>query len=180
VVTAPIGQDVLVGGGGTNPIDRVQVFTASRRKWSRLLLVFAAFVALGLATAVAGQPAAIGWVVIGCSGTGLVVSAWQLIVPGRLVVTETEIEVRNLWRRWSRDLARCGPFLVWRAPTGGRSLVVFDHPDDESRRGPRMNQRACGHSSALPDTYGRRAGELARVLNEARAQARSRATNAVP
>jgi hypothetical protein len=167
----PIGQDAQVGDGGAGTVERVEVFTASRRKWFRLLIACAAFVALGVVMAMSGELAAIAWLWVASSCTGLVVSAWQLVAPGRLVVSETEIEVRNLWRRWSRDLARCGPFSVWRAPTGGRTLVVFDHPDDESRRGARMNQRACGHSSALPDTYGRPAGELAQILNEAREHA---------
>ena len=175
-----IGQDGFVGDGGTETTNRLGTFTASRRKWFRLLIAFAAFAALGIVMALTRQLAVIAWLWLAVSATGLVVSAWQLIAPGRLVISDGEIDVRNLWRRWSRDLARCGPFLVWRASSGGRSLVVFDHPDDASRRGPRMNQRACGHSSALPDTYGRGAAELARILNEARERAASHTTNASP
>jgi hypothetical protein len=167
----PIGQDAFVGEGGTETTNRVAIFSASRRKWLRLLIASTVFVVLGIVMALTRELAAIAWLWLVASGTWLVVSLWQVIAPGRLVVSETEIEVRNLWRHWSRDLARCGPFVVWRASSGGRTLVVFDHPDDASRRGPRMNQRACGHSSALPDTYGQRAGELAQILNDAREHA---------
>ena len=155
-------------------------FTASRRKWFGMLAVFAVFVAAGLYLALGGDSVVIGWILVVFFGTGLLLSIWQVIAPGSLVVTDATIEVSHMGRHWSRDLARCGPFAVWRNPVARQELVVFDHPEDEAHKLSGVSRELSGHSSALPDTYGHPAGELARTLNEARARAQSGADGTVP
>jgi hypothetical protein len=89
------------------------------------------------------------------------------------VVTPTTIEVTGLGRRrGSYDLASCGEFEVWRNPFSLRQyLVVFDYPEDDAKRLATMSRGLSGHSSALPDSYGMKAAELADILNGARATA---------
>jgi hypothetical protein len=145
-----------------------------------MLALFAVFVAGGLYLALGGESVIIGWILVVFFGTGLLVSIWQLLAPDRLVVTDTTIEVSHMGRHWSRDLARCGPFDVWRNPAARHELVVFDHPEDEAHKLSGVSREVSGHSSALPDTYGLPAAELARTLNEARARALSGADPTAP
>jgi hypothetical protein len=145
-----------------------------------MLALFAVLVAGGLYLALGGESVVIGWILVVFFGTGLLLSVWQLIAPGRLVVTDTTIEVSHMGRHWSRDLARCGPLDVWRNPAARQELVVFDHPEDEADKLSGMSREVSGHSSALPDTYGHPAGELARTLNEARARAHFGADGTAP
>jgi hypothetical protein len=132
------------------------------------LLVFLGFV-IALV-----QHNAFGWVVVFFFGLGLIVAVWQLVAPGHLVITPTAIEVTALWRRYSRDLASCSEFDVWRLPRTGQRLVVFDHPLDSAKRMGRLNKGYAGRSGSLPDTYGMDAVALAALLNQARAAALAR------
>ena len=149
------------------------VFRASRRKWLLMFALAALFVVLGFVIAIV-QHNAFGWVAVFFFGLGLVVAGWQLVAPGQLVVTPTALEVTALWRTYSRDLASCSEFDVWRLPRTGQRLVVFDHPLDSAKRMGRANKNFAGRSGSLPDTYGMDAVALATLLNKARAAALAR------
>jgi hypothetical protein len=148
------------------------VLRSSRRKWLLVFVIAAVFVGLGLIIAI-GQHDSFGWTAAVFFGLVLIVAAWQLISPGRLVVTPTAIEVTTLWRTYSRDLASCSEFGVWRIPRTGQRLVVFDHPLDTAKRMGRANKRFAGRSASLPDTFGMKAADLATLLNKARAAAKT-------
>ena len=148
------------------------MFRASRRKWLLVLAGCAAFVFVGALTFT--KSPWVGETAIAFFGLGLIVAGWQTVSPGRLVVTPTTIEVTTLGRRWSRDLASCSEFGVWRF--GVQTLVVFDHPGGTAKRLGRANRRLSGRSSALPDTFGMDASELASILNKARASAMALST----
>ena len=165
---------------GTTANDVAMVLTASRRKWFGVSAVCLVFVAAGLLVLRAGKSGAVGWITIAFFGVCLIVSVAQLVIPGQLVVSHEAIEVHHLGRRWSRDLARCGPFDVWRSPLGRQAWVVFDHSEDRAKPLARSSRGLSGHSSALPDTYGRTAVELVNILNEARAKALSSADSSAP
>lgn len=149
------------------------VLTASRSKWSRVLAMSLGFVAMGVVTAI-GEPTPFGWVVVAFFGSSAVISAGQLLYPSKLVLDATTVTVSGFGRGFSRDLASCSSFEVWRNPVARQELVVFNHPLDVERRGGRASTRLSGHSSALPDTYGLPAAALAAQLSRARSAALAR------
>ncbi len=158
----------------------MRILVASRKKWAGVLAGCTAFVVLGLRNALSGERGVVGWIAVAFFGVGMLVAIVQLMVPSRLAISASTIKVSHMGRHWSRDLARCGAFEVWRNPFARQSLVVFDHPDDEGRRGSKMGRRLSGHSSSLPDTFGMSATQLAELLNEARSKASPGAGSVAP
>ena len=122
------------GGGLDGPF----TLTAPRARWWKVFLICIGFAAGGVLIAV-GEPNAVGWLVAALFGVGAAVAGWQLVVPGKLVVTATTIEVSVLWRSYSRDLASCGTFEVWRDPTSSESLDPY-FTANESESVPRRTE----------------------------------------
>ncbi|MEQ1873124.1 MAG: hypothetical protein ABL953_05295 [Ilumatobacteraceae bacterium] len=151
------------------------VLVTPRKSHVRFFVIDALFVSGGVLIAVGGSNA-VGWLVVGFFGLCLVVETCQLIAPGRLVITPTDMEVRSLGRHWSRDLASCTGFKPWRNPFARQTLVGFDHPLDVSKRAGRVNTKIAGCSGTLPETYGMNASELATLLEDASKAARASAT----
>jgi len=159
------------GHSPTHGRGAVRTFRASRRKWSGLFAISVLFVALGVWMVVSGE--SFGWYAIVFFAAGIVVAGWQLVVPARLTVTSTTIELVSMGKKWTLALSHCGPFTTWKNPEGGHRLVVFDYVGDSNKLLNRLSRQISGASSALPDTYGLSAEELADVLNQARAAAQA-------
>ena len=164
----------------TTPSEVPTVLTSSRARLFALSAAGVVFVAMGISIVQSGRAVAIGWFAIAFFGAALILFVLQLVVPGRLLISHDAIEVHQLWRHWSRDLARCGRFEVWRYPFTRHSAVVFDHPEDQARRGVGASRRFGVHSSLLPETYGKPAKELAAILNQARTNALSAVSDSAP
>lgn len=146
------------------------VLRSSRRKWLRFFVTGTVFTAGGIFIAIARHDS-VGWFLIVFAGLCQLATGWQLIAPGRLIVTPTEIQIIALWRRYERDLVSCSEFHVW--TMARQEMVVFDHPIDSQKVSARANRALSGYTGGLPDTFGMRALELAALLNRTRAAALS-------
>lgn len=141
--------------------------TAPRRKSLGLLVLCTPFVTVCTLMLLSGDTAGIAWLGVIIFGVGWLLMLGQLVAPSRLVITPSEIKFSHLGRQWSRDLARCSAFEVWRNPADSSEWVVFDHPDDANRWWAARGRQSFGRTSALPHTYGVSPAGLAAMLNEA-------------
>lgn len=136
---------------------------ASRRKLLLLLLLSAALCAGGVLAIGAGE--AIGWLPALFFGAGFVVFAVQLL-PGAtcLRVGPWGIEWRTLYRTRRLPWADIEGFGHYRQ--AGQEFVGINYrPGAPSLpRQAAVNVAICGFHDALPDTYGRKAPELAALL----------------
>lgn len=139
------------------------VLRASRRKRFGLLLLFLVFVGTGFW--MLGDDGR-GWFVIVFFGVGAVVAVVELVWPGRLELTPTEMRSIRLARSATYEWDRCGAFSTWEP--GGNPMVVFDYDGWAGSRAAKISRRLSGHGGALPDTYGMKAADLADLLNEYR------------
>ena len=113
------------------------------------------------------EDVAVGWFVAGCFALGTLVFLVQLL-PGAsyLRLTEDEMIFRALFRttrlRWDH-IEGFGTGKI-----GGNQMVVFNLSDDApgSKTGRRWSAALTGVDAALPDTYGRRAEDLAQLLTD--------------
>jgi hypothetical protein len=112
-----------------------------------------------------------GWVTAFFFGLVLVAAVWQLVSPGRLVLTPSAFTVFTMGRTMHYELARCGVFTVWRVPRTGNRMVVFDYEGNGAGWLGRANRNLSGASASLPDTYGMKAEQLAGMMNDARSAA---------
>ncbi|MFY2765148.1 STM3941 family protein [Arenimonas sp. MALMAid1274] len=135
-----------------------------------LLLVCAAFVALGIFLVLRGQML-LGWLNVGFFGLGVAVAAISLL-PGSnyLRLSRDGFEVCSLYRRGTvrwRDVQAFFPAEIARRP-----LVCWNYADDYDRQraGRLLATELAGVEAALPDTYGLSADALAQLLNQWRAR----------
>jgi len=157
-----------------------QVLRPSKRTWILVLLISAAFVAIGvliLRGPLSSSDRSWAWASSAFFGLGIVISIAQL-VPGSsfLRLTPTGITIRTMWRstfyRWS-DIERFG--VTRRVPGGHQHMVGMDfaaeYPAGDKARGlMSVNRQVLGFDGALPDNYGWDHAELAEHLNRLRAQ----------
>jgi hypothetical protein len=161
-----------VDGDADDAGDRI-VLRSSVAKWVWVLigsLVFATFgggMAFGERTGVVA--AGIGWVLIALFGFCAFTALRQVVAPGSLLVSRTSIDVVSPRRHTSFAVADCGPFLVWRNPSHGTTMVVFDYARDGDSELARQNRHLMGGSRSLPGNYGVSAQDLADLLNDVRA-----------
>lgn len=140
--------------------------TPNRSKFVILLLVSAAFVAVGMFLVAQGKPL-IGWLNICFFGPGAAVAIVSLL-PGshHLRLTDEGFEVCSLYRRWSvrwGDVQAFSPALVSR-----REMVCWNYAADYTgqRLGRVVANNLTGVEAGLPDTYGMTAADLAALLNQ--------------
>ena len=161
-----------VTGPRTSADGTTVVLRSPRRRHAIGFALAAVFVIGGIIGAIANSDA-VGWLCAAFFGLLLVMEGWQLLSPGRLVITPTTMEFSILWRHWSRDLASCTGFQLWRNPFARRTLVAFDHPLDSSKRLGKASRQFGGRSGALPDAYGMEPSKLVALLNKASNAARA-------
>ena len=142
--------------------DRI-LLRASSQRWIWVLIGSAVFVALGAGIALGNRVGIIA-TVIGAAmailfGVCAAIALRQILSPGSLLITKTEIVVSAGGRLTTYQLAECGPFTAWRNPSRGNVIVTFEH-------------RPAGASRSLPETYGVSASELADLLESIRTAAR--------
>lgn len=163
----------LVGGDDdeNDAGDRI-VLRTSAAKWVWVLigsLVFATFgggMAFGERTGVVAK--GIGWGLIALFGFCAFTALRQFVAQGSLLVSRTSIDIVSSRRHTSFAVADCGPFLVWRNPTQGSTMVVFDYARDDDSELNRQNRHLMGGSRSLPGNYGVSTQNLADLLNDVR------------
>lgn len=151
--------------------DRI-VLRSSASSWVWVLigsLVFATFgagMALGERTGTVAK--GIGWVLIGLFGFCAFTALRQIVAPGALLVSRTSIDVVSSRRHASFAVAECGAFTVWRNPSRGSTMVVFDYAPDGATPLAEENRRLMGGSRSLPGNFGVSPQDLAELLNGVR------------
>jgi hypothetical protein len=144
-----------------------------------LLVACTAFVATGVWMGRSGN--SIGWICAAFFGLGIPVAVIQLI-PGStfLHVDSNGITYSNLFRKTSLSWSIFQEFFVVTMRQSGlkvHEMVGFNYVStyDRSRAARALATAISGCEGALPDTYGMKAEELAKLLNarlhEAGAQA---------
>ena len=161
---------------------------ASQRKWLAILAGCAVFVGIGVSMITSpaffnpsylGIPAdIIGWLEIVLFGLGLIVSVVALM-PGRshLTLDANGFTVRNLFRsstdRWETVDDYTAVNMAVTHPVGKIMLVGYNDRTQAQRALARANVGLVGRKSALPDTYGMTAEDLARLMSVWRRKALS-------
>ena len=145
-----------------------------------LLLGCAIFVALGLVMGSSGEP--MGFLAAAFFGLGIPVAAIQLM-PGSafLHIDKDGITFSSLFKKSFVPWTDIDEFFVVTQKYEGvrtREIVGFNYaPDYDRARTARTVAKMIGKSEgALPDTYGKTAEELARLLNAGLQEAMHRAT----
>ena len=143
----------------------------SKRKVLLLLAICLSFTAVGVAMLLEGEGLS-AWFAASFFGLGLAVSLANLW-PGAsyLKLTPTGMECRSLFRRWSMPWKAVGEFGV--AQARYKKIVVINLSDWGYPQQADINLWLTGATHALPDTYGLKAEELAKLLNEWRRSALS-------
>lgn len=149
------------------------VVTEPRRRQYKLLAIDSVFVVIGVAMTVTGETA-LGLVETIFFGTALLIAARAIAAPSRLVLSADGLRFVNLGRssplfEWSRS----GNFHPW-SPTVGVTFIAFEYSGPRPiyrGRLARLSRLLTGGNCCLPSTYGMKAHELCRLLEEHRAQA---------
>ena len=162
-----------------------EILRPRKAKWTLVLLISAAFVAIGVL--VLRDPKASAdrtWAYLGVSFFALCATVALLqFLPGSsfLLLTPEGFTVRVMWRttsyRWA-DIDRFGVagFETTHGPLRqDHRLVGFDfvasYPRGRSSQAlMTLNRRLTGFEAALPDNYGRSHTDLAAYLNTLRAR----------
>ena len=152
------------------------VLRASSGKWVWVLIGSLVFLTFGAGLALGAQTGAIakglGVVLIVMFGGCALVALRQLTTPGALVITRLGFQVIGRGRVRLFAFADCGRLSVWRNPSRGSTMVVFDHVDDVDDLA-RMNRQLMGASRSLPDSYGLSTKALADLLEDVRSGRRT-------
>jgi hypothetical protein len=140
-----------------------------RRSAIVLLVLSTAFVAVGIWMARTGE--SFGYASIACFGLGIPIAVIQLL-PGStfLRIDENGITFANLFRKTSLPWSAFDRFVVVVIRKGGlkaHEMVGFDFAPtyDRAKVGRAIAHALAGCEGALPDTYGRKADDLAALLN---------------
>ena len=155
----------------------------STRRWLLMLAGNAAFVVAGVW--MIADPASfdqtqrgvplflIAWFSIAFFGLGLLLSILMLI-PGMsyLRLDADRLTIRNLLRTWTTRWEDVDDFAAIDMP-GPRKILRVGYNDRTraQRAVGRLNMGLVGRNSALPDTYGLKAEDLARLMSLWRAKA---------
>ncbi len=143
----------------------------SRKKWLWLLLISGLFTLGGIF--MVRQHAPWGWFVLIFFGLCTILSV-VVLLPGAagLKLDADGFQMTTFFRthRWRwQSVKGFEPVEV----TPRQTLVCFDDPAQAGGMLAQMSQSIAGHNSALPDTYGFSADDLARLMmqwsNRARA-----------
>ena len=149
-------------------MDEVLVLRASRVRWAALFLASAVFAAAGvLVFFVAPGGRGGGAAVFAFFGLGALVAAVQLLTGSSLVLTPEGFTVNSLGRRVTRRWQEIEAFVVVSPSAFIRIVGIRLAIPDEHVPSIRSSRRGlAGFESALPETYGMKATELAELMNE--------------
>lgn len=145
------------------------VLRRSIAKWFKVLAASTGFVALGTAMIWwpgnfdTKTPPLIAWVTVAFFGLGLPISIIQLL-PGAadLTLDGEGFVVRNLFRRSSYRWSDVSAFAA--VEIGGQASVAFDRHSPQESTAEAMSTHLVGRNSALPETYGLTAEDLAQLM----------------
>jgi len=141
------------------------ILRPSRGKSLLFLTICLVFTPAGVLAIREGQPL-MGSLILGFFGLGAAVFVIHLL-PGAswLRLTRDGFHFRSLFRK--------PRFVSWRSVSrfsvsqvSDQDMVVFTSEEGASSPLAPLNAALTGHAEALPDTYGKKAEELAALMNE--------------
>jgi hypothetical protein len=142
----------------------------SRRKWLLVLAVSALFSVGGIL--MIRQHDAMGWAVLIFFGLGVLVAAAAMLPgSGALRLDGDGFEIMNLFRRHRAGWQDSAGFQTARLPPALQKWVVFDDLRQSTKGIAKFNVGIAGRNSALPDTYGLSADDLAQLMAQWRERA---------
>jgi hypothetical protein len=135
----------------------------SRKKWLTVFLGGAAFTAGGVMMVRSGEP--LGWFVLGFFALVAVIAAAALLPgAGKLTLDRDGFEATTLFRRHRARWADTDGFDSAVVPPSHQALVVYDDRTLPSGGLAGINTSITGRNSALGDTYGFAAADLAALM----------------
>lgn len=154
-----------------DPLSTELTLRPARLKWVGIFLISAGFVAIAIFLG-DEMDGFMRWL---CGGffalCGLVAIPQMIGVGSELRLDAKGFTCVSLFRTWRREWKDCSEFFPVRV--GGNMMVGYATSSDEAAR-PRMSafsRGLTGTQSALPDTYGLSADDLADLMNRYRARA---------
>jgi hypothetical protein len=148
----------------------VQVLYPGKIKWTLVTLTGLTFVAMGIFIIIKGE-GLMGWIISLFFGLVALTGCSQLVGKGSsLTLAIDGFEVMQFGKsRGFIGWAECSTFGV--AQIGSTTLVVYDRLGDEGKMIASINQAIAGSSASLGDTYGKKAIDLAELMNAYRRNA---------
>jgi len=149
------------------PIDLPMTLRPSPLKMLGLLVISAVFVTMGIF--MSGEEPVMGYLCAGFFGLCGVVAITALIPGSAFLLLERDgFTFSSLFRKHSyqwRDIARFGVTRISR-----NSMVCWEFSPSFTgpKRGAKFSKSLTGVEAALPDTYGKKADDLADLMNELR------------
>ncbi len=142
----------------------------SRKKW---LLVFAggALFTAGGAWMIASGDASGWFVLIFFALVAIVAAAALLPGAGALMLDGDGFEVTNLFRHHRSRWPDTAGFTAARIPPARQTMVVYNDATQTAKSLAKINVAIVGRNSALPDTYGLSADQLAGMMAQWRERA---------
>lgn len=143
--------------------------TPGKARSATLIVISGVFVAIGIWMGLGGE--FMGWLCAGFFGLGVIVGIVNLIPgSGYLELSSDGFEVRTLYRTWRVCWADVAEFFPVRI--GGNGMVGWNYVPGYKPQasGRRFSAKISGAESALPETYGRSAEDLTKLLNDWRSR----------
>jgi len=143
------------------------ILRPSRLKWIGVFLICAVFTVIGVLMIRDG--AMKGWLPTLIFGAGLVISFLPLIgFRSSLTLGPEGFEQMLMGRRMAYRWDEVSEFGVWgmsHGPFSSTHLVSFEPLHEDDTKLKRLNRGLAGASSALGDTFGMKAIDLAIIMN---------------
>jgi hypothetical protein len=144
-----------------NQTDEV-LLQPSWRKWLGVMVIGLLFVASGVFT-ILNDGGFMAWSTVLFFGACALVAIFQLFGNSYLRLHEHGFEQKIMWRKTNFEWNEVSDFR-----TSWIGIVCFDHVHDEGKFMTKINRKLSAGSSALGDTFGMSATELAKLMNSFR------------
>jgi hypothetical protein len=141
-----------------------------RRRWQIVLAFNAVFIALGFIMMLQGQRLGI-YVVLAFAAIAFIPAMVALPGAAKLALDRDGFTATSLYRGKHTRWTDVSEFQIAQMSRGGHRIVVYDDASLTEGSHLMSGSQIAGRNSALPDTYGLTAEELAKVLNHWRMQA---------
>lgn len=145
--------------------EEIKVLRPNPLKTIALLIVSALFVVIGFY--LIDENPFMTWTAAIFFGSGVIVFAIQLLPnSSSLKLSNDGFEVKNLFKSHFTKWSNVNQFRVGYA--GRTKMVVFDFSQEHKKYnvGKKVAKFLAGNEGALPDTYGMKAKDLSKLMND--------------
>ncbi len=146
------------------------VLLPERRKWQIILAFNMLFVLAGLMMALQGNRHGV-YIALGFGLIAIVPAMVALPGAAKLVLEHDGFTATSLYRGGKTLWTDVSEFKVATLSPGNHRILVYDDARAAAQSHLMAKTQVAGHTSALPDSYGLGADDLAAVMNEWRERA---------